>query len=228
MSATSAFSKAAASPILTADGRCRMLLDSVAEAERAAGEAANVETKLVARDLAQAVAPSLEPFANQRLAAAPPHLMPAWLSAKATPLAHRRRRRAPRPADDGKIAAPRSTRCAALRRWPTRATPISAKRPGRAAQQYEIVAEVEALAAAAWLARQFHDHRLGRRRRARHGAAIGTPAKGRRSRHHRTHALRRRIFLADLPHAGARQGERHAEEGLQRLSRGDGSRHRRR
>ena len=34
------------------------------------------------RDLAQAVGGALETVANQRLAAAPPHLMPAWLTAK--------------------------------------------------------------------------------------------------------------------------------------------------
>jgi Xaa-Pro aminopeptidase len=67
--------------ILTADGRCRMFLDSAAEAERALGEAQGVETKLV-RDLAQSVGGALETIANQRLAAAPPHLMPAWLTAK--------------------------------------------------------------------------------------------------------------------------------------------------
>src|SRR5262245_38328029 len=40
--------------ILTADGRCRLFVESLAEAERAAGEASGVESKFV-RKLAHAV-----------------------------------------------------------------------------------------------------------------------------------------------------------------------------
>ena len=66
--------------ILGADGRCRLFLDSAVEAERARVEAPGVET-LLARELAQAVGASLETVANQRLAAAPRHLLPVWLTA---------------------------------------------------------------------------------------------------------------------------------------------------
>jgi Xaa-Pro dipeptidase len=66
--------------VVTADGRCRLFVESAAEAERAQAEVQEVETKLV-RDLAQAVGGALEPFSNHRLAAAPHGLLPAWLTA---------------------------------------------------------------------------------------------------------------------------------------------------
>src|SRR5262245_1803948 len=66
--------------ILTADGRCRLFVESLAEAERAADEASGVESKFV-RKLAHAVGGALETISNQRLAAAPRALVPAWLTA---------------------------------------------------------------------------------------------------------------------------------------------------
>jgi len=66
--------------ILTADGRCLLYLDSVAEAERAGGET-GVEVAF-ARHLAQAVGDALGPISNRRIVAAPPALMPSWLTAK--------------------------------------------------------------------------------------------------------------------------------------------------
>ncbi|MGZ5835287.1 MAG: aminopeptidase P family N-terminal domain-containing protein, partial [Xanthobacteraceae bacterium] len=47
--------------VLTADGRCRLMLDSITEAERAQEEAKSVEVTF-ARELSRAVTPSLEPF----------------------------------------------------------------------------------------------------------------------------------------------------------------------
>lgn len=66
--------------ILTADGRCRLFLESVAEAERASGET-TVEVALV-RNLAQSVGAALESVSNQHVLAAPPALMPSWLTSK--------------------------------------------------------------------------------------------------------------------------------------------------
>ena len=117
--------------VLTSDGRCRLMLDSITEAERAQEEATTVEVTF-ARESSRAVTPSLEPFANQRLAAAPPHLMPAG-SLPNDAFAHRGWQRADRPPDDGKISAPRSRRCGVPRHWRTKATRISARRRGRAA-----------------------------------------------------------------------------------------------
>ncbi|HWM49684.1 MAG TPA: Xaa-Pro peptidase family protein [Xanthobacteraceae bacterium] len=66
--------------ILTADGRCRLFLESVAEAERASGET-SVEVALV-RNLAQTVGDALASVSNQHVLAAPPALMPSWLTSK--------------------------------------------------------------------------------------------------------------------------------------------------
>jgi len=129
--------------ILTADGRCRVVLDSVAEAERAGEEAKGAEISF-ARDLSQGVAPLLEPFANQKLAAAPPHLMPAGFIASGSRLR----------VEDGVGLIDRlmmeklPAEIDAMRRAAALADEgytyfREAARPGR--PQYEIVAEVEAL-----------------------------------------------------------------------------------
>lgn len=127
--------------ILTADGGCRLFLDSAAEAERASGEAASVETRLV-RDVAQAVGNALETVANQRLAAAPPHLMPGWLAAKerrfrledGTAIIERlMMEKMPREIDAMRRAAVLADEGYALFR--------EAARPGR--RQYEVIADVE-------------------------------------------------------------------------------------
>jgi len=127
--------------ILTADGRCRLFLDSAVEAERAGGEAVGVETKLV-RDLALAVGSTLETIANQRLAAAPPHLIPGWLTAKerrfrledGTAIIDRlMMEKMPRELDAMRRAAALADEGYALFR--------QAARPGR--RQYEVVAELE-------------------------------------------------------------------------------------
>lgn len=65
--------------ILTADGRCRMWLESVADWERAQLEAKGTEARF-ARDMAKTVVGEIEAIANQRLAVMPRHLMPAWLA----------------------------------------------------------------------------------------------------------------------------------------------------
>lgn len=69
--------------ILTADGRCRMWLESVADWERAQAEAKANEVHFAA-DIAKAVTGEIQAIANQKVAVAPRHLMPAWL-AKAEP-----------------------------------------------------------------------------------------------------------------------------------------------
>src|SRR3954451_8547801 len=66
--------------VLTSDGECRLFLDSVSEAERAGAE--TTATVKLARNLAQAVGDGLESISNQHIAAAPPALMPSWLTAK--------------------------------------------------------------------------------------------------------------------------------------------------
>lgn len=69
--------------ILSADGRCRMWLESVAEWERAQTEARGTEIHF-ARDMARAVTGEVEALANQRTAVTPRHLEPAWLAAAET------------------------------------------------------------------------------------------------------------------------------------------------
>lgn len=129
--------------VLTSDGDCRLVLDSLAEAERAQEEAASVDVTF-SRELSRGVIATLEPFANQRLAAAPPHLMPGWLSAKATHLR----------IEDGSSLIDRlmmekfPAEIEAMRRAAALADEgytyfRQAARPGR--PQYEIVAEVEGL-----------------------------------------------------------------------------------
>jgi Xaa-Pro dipeptidase len=129
--------------MLTADGRCRLLLDSVTEAERAHEEAADAQV-VFARDLAQGAAPMLEPIANRRVAAAPPHLLPAGF------LAPERRLRI----EDGVALLDRLMmeklpgEIDAMRRASQLADEgyeyfCNAAKPGR--RQYEVVAEVEAL-----------------------------------------------------------------------------------
>jgi len=66
--------------ILTADGRCRLMLDSVTEAERAGGETANVEVSFV-RDLGHAAGEQLDKISNQKLAAVQRSLLPPFLTA---------------------------------------------------------------------------------------------------------------------------------------------------
>jgi Xaa-Pro aminopeptidase len=65
--------------ILTADGRCRLMLDSVTEAERAGGETANVEVSFV-RDVGRAVGEQLDKISNQKLAAVQRPLLPPFLT----------------------------------------------------------------------------------------------------------------------------------------------------
>ncbi len=69
--------------ILTADGRCRMWLESVADWQRAETEARSTEVHF-ARDMARDVTAEIQAIANQKVAVTPRHLMPAWL-AKAEP-----------------------------------------------------------------------------------------------------------------------------------------------
>lgn len=65
--------------ILTADGRCRLMLDSVVEAERASGETANVEVSFV-RDVGRAAGEQLDKISNQKLAAVQRALLPPFLT----------------------------------------------------------------------------------------------------------------------------------------------------
>jgi len=128
--------------ILTSDGRCRLFVESVAEAERAQAEASGIETRL-ARDLSRAVNSELESISNQRLAAAPHALLPAGL------IASERRFRL----DDGTALLDRllmekmPNEIAVMRRAVALADEgyeffRKAARPGR--KQYEVVADVEA------------------------------------------------------------------------------------
>ena len=65
--------------ILTADGRCRMMLDSVTEAERAGGETSNIEISYV-RDVGRAAGDQLDRISNQKLAAVQRGLLPSFLT----------------------------------------------------------------------------------------------------------------------------------------------------
>jgi Xaa-Pro aminopeptidase len=126
--------------ILTADGECRLFLESVAEAERAGAET-SVKVTLV-RNLAEAVGDGLASISNQHIAAAPPQLMPSWLTAK-----ERKFR-----LDDGTALIDRlmmekfPAEIDAMRRAAVLADEgykyfLEAARPGR--RQYEVVADVE-------------------------------------------------------------------------------------
>jgi Xaa-Pro aminopeptidase len=126
--------------ILTSDGDCRLYLESVAEAERAGAET-SVTVKLV-RNLAEAVGDGLQSISNQHIAAAPPQLMPSWLTSK-----DRKFR-----LDDGTALIDRlmmekfPAEIDAMRRAATLADEgymyfLEAARAGR--KQYEVVADVE-------------------------------------------------------------------------------------
>jgi Xaa-Pro dipeptidase len=128
--------------ILTADGRCRLFVESVAEAERAQGETTEVEAAFT-RKLAHAVGGALEHIANQRLAAAPHALLPAWLTASERSFR----------LDDATVLLDRllmekaPNEVAVMRRAVALADEgyeffRQAARPGR--MQYEVVADVEA------------------------------------------------------------------------------------
>ena len=128
--------------ILSADGSCRLWLESAADAERAAGECAGVDA-MFARDLAGTVAQQLGTVANQRLAAAPRHLMPAWLTDSNQPF---------RIEDAGQhierlFMVKMPAEIEAIRRASALADDgyayfLDIARPGR--RQFEIVADVEA------------------------------------------------------------------------------------
>ena len=67
--------------ILNADGRCRLWLESVADAERAEVEVDRAGCEVIfARDLAGAVSGELAAVANQRVGLLPRHLAPYWLA----------------------------------------------------------------------------------------------------------------------------------------------------
>jgi len=128
--------------ILTADGRCRLFVESLAEAERAAGETSGIESTFV-RKLSHAVGGALEAISNQRLAAAPRALVPALLTA--TERSFR--------LEDGTALLDRllmektPNEIAVMRRAVALADEgyeffRQAARPGR--KQYEVVADVEA------------------------------------------------------------------------------------
>jgi Xaa-Pro dipeptidase len=128
--------------IVTADGDCRLYLDSAAEAERAAGEIVGVATSLV-RDVGRAVGDQLDRIANHRLAAAPRHLLPSWLVARERSYE----------LEDGTALLDRlmmtkmPDELAAMRRAAVLADEgyavfRNAARPGR--HQYQVIAEVEA------------------------------------------------------------------------------------
>jgi Xaa-Pro dipeptidase len=128
--------------ILTADGRCRLFVESAAEVERAQVEAGGVDTRLV-RNLALAVGRELEAVSNQRLVAAPRTLLPAWLTAS---------ERSFRLEDgtgllDRLLMEKAPNEITVMRRAVALADEgyeffRSAARPGR--KQYEVVADVEA------------------------------------------------------------------------------------
>jgi Xaa-Pro aminopeptidase len=130
--------------ILTADGRCRLWLDSAADWERASAEARGTEV-LFARDMAKAVLVGIEGLSNQRVALVPQHLVPAWL-ARAVPERHLR-------LEDGATMIDRllmdklPAEIDAIRRAARVADEgyayfMEIARPGRT--QFEVVADVEA------------------------------------------------------------------------------------
>ncbi len=128
--------------ILRADGECRLFVENMAEAERAGGEAAGVET-VFARNLGRAVGEALESISNQRLVATPRALLPAWLTAPE----RRFKLEDGAPLLERLLMEKMPSEIAAMRR----ATALAdegyeffrhAARPGR--RQYEVVADVEA------------------------------------------------------------------------------------
>ncbi len=130
--------------ILTADGRCRLWLDSAADWERAQGEASGCDVRF-ARDMAKAVLAEVEGMSNQRVALLPQHLVPTWL-ARAQPERHLR-------LEDGGALIDRllmeklPVEIDAIRRSAAIADEgyayfMEVARPGRT--QYEVVADVEA------------------------------------------------------------------------------------
>ena len=130
--------------ILGADGRCRLWLESAADAERAGAEARECETRF-ARDIVRAVTPEIEQIANQRLAVTPRHLMPSWL-AQAAP-ERRVRLDDAGPLIERLFMEKMPAEIDAIRRAAHLADEgyahfLSIARPGR--RQFEVVADVEA------------------------------------------------------------------------------------
>ena len=128
--------------MLSADGRCRMWLESAVEAERAEMEAADCEVHF-ARDLQKVVGVELDRLANQKAAVTPRHLMPTWIAAPD----RRLRLDDAGPILDRLFMLKLPGELAAIRRACALADDGYAHfceiaRPGR--RQYEIVADVEA------------------------------------------------------------------------------------
>ncbi len=82
---------------------------------------------------------------------------------------------------------------------------VHARRRGPAAPDYELVAEAEAFFRANGVGDNFQIIGVGGVEVKRHGAAERQAAQARRHGHDRADALRRRLLLADLPHAGGRR-----------------------
>ena len=76
--------------ILNADGRCRLWLESAADAERAEVEASDCDV-IFARDLPRVAGAEIDAIANQKVAVLPRHLAPAWLAGPHSTLAARTR-----------------------------------------------------------------------------------------------------------------------------------------
>ena len=129
--------------ILTTDGRCRLWLESAADAERASEEAHDCEVEF-ARDLSRAGAIGVARLANQRVAVLPAHLMPHWLATSAPEC--RIRLEDAGPMIDRLLMLKMPAEIEAVRRAAAVADAgyahfRSIARPGIA--QYEIVAEIE-------------------------------------------------------------------------------------
>ncbi len=129
--------------VLTADGRCRMWLESAADAERALGEARDCKV-IFARDLAKAASKGIGAIANQKVAVLPAHLMPAWLATAAPE--HRLRLEDAGPLIDRLLMLKMPAEIDAIRRASVLADDgyrhfMEIARPGR--RQFELVAETE-------------------------------------------------------------------------------------
>jgi Xaa-Pro dipeptidase len=129
--------------IMTADGRCRLWLESAADAERASEEARDCEV-IFARDLAKSASTGISALANQRVAVLPAHLMPSWLATSAPE--HRLRLEDAGPLIDRLLMLKMPAEIDAIRRAAAIADEgyahfRSIARPGR--RQYELVADIE-------------------------------------------------------------------------------------
>ncbi len=175
----SAFSKATASRSSPPTGVPRLYLDSAVEAERAEAECAGIDDRSRRRHRPRRRQPSSSASPTGASPRRRGGSLPSWLADPARGFA----------LEDGDRAAWTGSSCTscrheidAIRRAAKLADDGLCRVPGSGAAGTAAIRALRRgrrLSARAGLPRQFHDPRLGRTRRARHGAAVGPAHRSR-------------------------------------------------